>query len=339
MVARNTFPVYDAIVYNISVLRDVNAKDKNTFKVRAYNKVLQSMKEYQKSVSRDINVNDIASIPNLSEVMRKKIAEIIDTGELHQVKEMGEDVLRETEAVNSLVNVSGIGQVKARQLYQKHGIKNVSDLKDKLKEDPGIINEVQKIGVKHYDDLVKRIPRKEMIKHDGFIGKVMSEAGLTYDIVGSYRREEKTSGDIDVLIRIQPGKQASEVLDHVISELSKKKYVLDKLAHGDKKFMGVCKLPRHRTARRLDVIVVTEEHYPFMVLYFTGSDKFNIAMRKLALEKGYSLNEYGLTATTTDAKNALANLSRPITDERHVFEFLGIPYVSPTDRKHFTSFQ
>lgn len=40
--------------------------------------------------------------------------------------------------------------------------------------------------------------------------------------------------------------------------------------------------------------IVPEDEYWCGVLYFTGSDEFNRQMRTIALEKGYTLNEYTL---------------------------------------------
>lgn len=44
--------------------------------------------------------------------------------------------------------------------------------------------------------------------------------------------------------------------------------------------------------RRMDILWVPFNQYPFGVLYFTGSGFFNIQMRRIALEKGFTLNEY-----------------------------------------------
>ncbi len=44
--------------------------------------------------------------------------------------------------------------------------------------------------------------------------------------------------------------------------------------------------------RHLDLRMFNVTHFPCAVLYFTGSDFFNVQMRLLALERGYTLNEY-----------------------------------------------
>lgn len=58
-------------------------------------------------------------------------------------------------------------------------------------------------------------------------------------------------------------------------------------------FKGACKLGDHPT-RRIDIRLTPHDQYYCSILYFTGSDMFNKAMRAHALEYGFTLNEYSL---------------------------------------------
>jgi DNA polymerase/3'-5' exonuclease PolX len=93
---------------------------------------------------------------------------------------------------------------------------------------------------------------------------------------------------------------------------------------GNKKFMGVSQVDK--TFRRLDMLITPEEEYAFALMYFTGSAKFNIGVRKIALEKGYSLNEHGLTPKK--------NIANPpiLKSEEEIFNFLGIKMIEPRKR-------
>ena len=46
--------------------------------------------------------------------------------------------------------------------------------------------------------------------------------------------------------------------------------------------------------RRLDIRLLPYDQYYCGILYFTGSDQFNKAMRAHALDQGFTLNEYNL---------------------------------------------
>ena len=67
-----------------------------------------------------------------------------------------------------------------------------------------LLNDVQK-GLRYYEDILKRIPRKEiniydkLTKYFNMVSKVL-KSNATIQIVGSWRRGAETSGDIDVII-------------------------------------------------------------------------------------------------------------------------------------------
>jgi DNA polymerase/3'-5' exonuclease PolX len=104
-------------------------------------------------------------------------------------------------------------------------------------------------------------------------------------------------------------------------------YLVETLAFGEKKFMGICKAGKGRRARRLDILLTPPTEFPFALLYFTGSDQFNIAMRRHALTLGYSLNEHGITGT--DGK---ADPMGPFPSEASIFMFLGLEWKTPAER-------
>jgi DNA polymerase/3'-5' exonuclease PolX len=92
--------------------------------------------------------------------------------------------------------------------------------------------------------------------------------------------------------------------------------------------MGIVKLKRKRYARRMDILITSEEEYPFAVLYFTGSQELNIIMRKDAIERGYRLNEYSLL----NEKEQPINLNT----EEEIFNKLGYTYIPPENRTNHT---
>jgi DNA polymerase/3'-5' exonuclease PolX len=80
-------------------------------------------------------------------------------------------------------------------------------------------------------------------------------------------------------------------------------------------------------ARRLDILMTPENEYSYALLYFTGSDKFNVAFRQHALNRGYTLNEHTL-------KPMRDGLSEPpyMSTENDIFRFLGLRYIEPSQR-------
>lgn len=160
---------------------------------------------------------------------------------------------------------------------------------------------------------------------------------VTVTVVGSYRRGAETSGDVDVLIRVPSAwtsLMCATYLHNFVMELETAGYMEYILALGEKKCMGIARLPskgKDYKARRVDFLITPEHEYACALLYFTGSDMFNVAFRQRALQKGYTLNEHGMTSMKlpdgTDAPP-------PPTfhTEQDIFRFLSLQYVEPSKR-------
>jgi DNA polymerase/3'-5' exonuclease PolX len=291
--------------------------DGATFRIKAYRKVLDGIAAIKGPIR---NIADLSEVPGIGKGIREKLDAVFS----------GNTVISQAEAEDAreLMDVYGIGAVKARELFAK-GITNVAKLLEAYSRNPAILNDKQAIGLRYYNDLLQRIPRTEMDKHSGFITglikRVDRDSTLVYEVTGSYRRGAKNSGDIDVLITDKSGAETSKIFWTVIEELEKSDYVVETLAKGKKKFMGICKLGDIN--RRLDMVYTTREHYPFALLYFTGSAEFNVEMRNLALSRGLSLNEYGFTDIKTRQP-----IKHAFKTEEDVFKYLDIAYIEPRAR-------
>lgn len=132
-------------------------------------------------------------------------------------------------------------------------------------------------------------------------------------------------GDIDILIKNTSGID----LQNIIASLQESGYIEETLASGKNKFMGICRLSPDLPARRIDILLADPSYYYFALLYFTGSYAFNIYMRRIALQKGLSLSEYGFKNNTT---KLLINTEDVIHSEEDIFKYLDISYVQPNKR-------
>ena len=311
-----------SILKELTKLANDKKAKKDTFRYRAYVKAIQAIKEHDDEIN---SIEDLDKVSGLAKgSIRTKIEEFIKTGEIEQVKAISE----ESKLIETLSNIYGVGPSKANDLVNKHKVSSIDDLKLKLEKDETLLNDKQKIGLKYHDDLLKRIPRKEMEKHNDFITKFIElidkNDDLIYEMVGSFRRNAKNSGDMDVLCTTK--NKNTKLFNEIIEQLEDNKYITETLAKGEKKFMGICKLPRHKTHRRIDMIYTDYSNYAFTLLYFTGSGQFNVEMRNHALSLGYSLNEYGLKKNGEFIKEKFET-------EKDIFKFLGIKYIEPKDRK------
>jgi DNA polymerase (family 10) len=96
------------------------------------------------------------------------------------------------------------------------------------------------------------------------------------------------------------------------------------LAHifsfGDIKFRGVY----GPNMRKLDITYTPYQSWATALLHSTGSKNFNIKMRKIAIDKGFKLNEKGLFTFSGQ------QIYTPT--EADIFSALGLQYVPPDGR-------
>lgn len=313
-----------AIIDSLEVLRLRDLKSGEKFSAIAYTKAIKELKKL------DIinSLKDVEKVAGVGTKIKNKIQEILETGELKAAKKAKEEF--SIDLYQDLLKIYEVGPVKAKELIEVHKIKSI----DELKKHPELLNDLQKMGLKYYEDSQERIPCEEMITHEK---KILEKIVSPFEaiIVGSYRRGLASSGDIDVLIKVPDNlskKEIKEVFHKIIEEYKKDNYIVDIAALGEKKCMAFVKLNKDAKARRIDLLITPEKEYPYAILYFTGSDDFNVAFRKYALSKGYTLNEHTMKPKKEDVKEV-----NYMKSEKDIFNFLGLEYKEPKDRINETS--
>jgi len=303
------------IIKNLKLLEEYETLNKQPFKARAYSKVINSI---EMSTNKLDNLDDFANIKGIGDKIKEKIKEYFETGKINAVERALADP--KFSLKRKLANLYGVGPVKIKDLMDK-----VNSFEE-LKEKPALLNDKQKIGLKYYDDMIQRIPMYEGKKHYDIINKTFNKTykDIEFELVGSYRRQNSDMGDIDVLIKNRPVLE----LKNLIAELKSSGYIIETLANGKNKFMGLCKLSPELPARRIDILIADTSYYYFALLYFTGSYQFNIYMRRIALQKDISLSEYGFK----DKKGKIIDTTDKIKTEKDIFDYLEIPYVLPENR-------
>jgi len=283
------------------------------FKAKSYNKAIASIKAV--GLIDNFNKQQLLALDGIGKSIQEKITEILETGSC----EYYEYFKSKGNLQEIFTKIQGVGPVKADEIV-KHGIVSIEE----LRKHQDILNDKQKMGLKYFEDLVKRIPRKEGMKHEKFLMDTLAEvSGDTAKgmVTGSYRRLAKDSGDIDFLIKITGNDK--EIFQEFIGILEKKKYLVDHLAFGTTKYNGICKIGS--VHRRVDIMFCPTFEFPFAIFYFTGSGEFNVNFRKMVSERGYRLNEHGLTCSSKKVKHKFK-------DEKDIFDFFKIKYVEPQNR-------
>jgi len=287
------------------------------FRARAYHNAAEAIMLYQKPI---LDINQLQGQPGIGKTIMAKFKEYTTTGKLKTLERAKGDPLY------LFPKIYGIGPKKAKQLVAA-GVTTLDELRARQEE---LLNKNQKLGLKYFEDIEKRIPRAEINEYSDVLADVFSKlkhTGSRFEIVGSYRRGAKDSGDIDIIVTND--QNDSSIFNKFINALQERGIIVEILTKGKTKSMVMGQLPG-QTPRRLDFMYASPSEYAFSILYFTGSKAVNVVMRQRALDLGYSMNEHGLYKMSGKKKGPRLDVMFPT--ERSIFEFLGLEYKKPTER-------
>ena len=298
-------------------LANIMLKQGEPFRARAYQKAQETIMAYPSDI---LSPDDLKGKPNIGPTIMEKLNEYVQTGTLRVLER------EKTNPVNILGEVYGIGPKKAKELVEK-GVTTIEALRANQDE---LLNETQKVGLKYYEDILKRIPRSEIEEYKTLFLKAQTQVGADeeakMEIVGSYRRGAESSGDIDVIIT----SSNPVVFTKFVDSLIKTGVIQEVLSRGPTKCLVIMKLPNMETSRRVDFLYTTPEEFPFAILYFTGSKIFNTVMRHEALAKELTMNEHGLYSLVGKKKGEKVN--HIFRTEKDIFDYLGLEYKAPNER-------
>ena len=297
-------------------LSNIMLKQGEVFKARAYQKAQETLMTFPDDI---VSVEQLKGLPGIGTTITEKLNEYVRTGTLAILER------EKQNPVNILGEIYGIGPKKSKELV-KMGITSIPQLKE---QQDTVLNDVQKVGLKYHEDILKKIPRPEIDEYKDIFQEAFQKINLVseskFEIVGSYRRGAQQSGDIDVIIT----SSTNNIYNEFIEILLKEGIIIEVLSRGVSKCLVITKL-KGFPARRVDFLYTSTKEYPFAVLYFTGSKIFNTVMRQKALKMGYTLNEHGIYKMTDKKKGDIVENEFP--DEKSIFDFLHMEYKEPWER-------
>ncbi len=293
------------------------------FKPRAYEKVAYALEALEEPVAEILQrggVKALQEIPGVGQAIAEKIEEVIRTGKLKYYEELKREVPVD---VRGLTSIEGVGPKSVKVLYEKLKVKNVGDLEQAARA--GKIRGLPHFGEKMEQKILKGI---EFLKQGSGRFPLGSVLPLILEIeqrlrklpevtevvvAGSTRRRKETIGDADLLAI---SKKPEKVMEFFVS-MPEVMHI-----HGQGKTKSMVKL---RNGMDVDLRVVEKESFGAALNYFTGSKDHNVALRRIAQEKGLKLNEYGLFR----GSKRIAGKT-----EEEVYKALGLAYIAPELREN-----
>lgn len=308
------------IIEELSVQANEYKKDTSKkWKLKALNSAINKIKQFSFKIESS---NQLKNIKGFGSGICSRIDKILNEGSLN-IKKTNNDI-------EILCSITGVGIKRAKEWISMN-INTIESVKKAIKENKIKPTHHIKIGLKYYDDILLRIPRNEIQLMEKVLNNILHKINpkCLLTVCGSYRRNCPDSGDIDVIIthpEILQNIHKYKILTTYVKKLKELNFIVDDLTKlGEKKYMGLCKLPSIKHCRRIDIRCFNYSEYYAALLYFTGSKNLNVKMRKASLKKGYSLNEYGL-------KNKETKELIILNSEEECFQLLDMTYIKPENR-------
>jgi DNA polymerase (family 10) len=297
--------------------------DEIPFKPQAYEKAAIAIEAMGESAAKIYGKGGLKALEEISGVgkgIAEKIAEYIKTGKIKEY-----ELLKKKMPVNleELGVVEGIGPKKIKILYKKLGVKNIDDLEEAAKKHK--IAPLFGFGEKAEKNILEGIKFVRRGHGRFLLGEILPIARDIYaklkevrgvekvDYAGSIRRMKETIGDIDFLV-------ISKDPEKVVNFFVKLPGVAKVWGRGKTKASA-----RMKEGFDMDIRIIPPKSYGAALQYFTGSKEHNIALRKIAIDKGLKLNEYGLF------KGAKMIAGKT---EEEIYKKLGMDWIPPEIREN-----
>ncbi|BDY13727.1 DNA polymerase/3'-5' exonuclease PolX [Hydrogenimonas cancrithermarum] len=295
-------------------------KGENPFKVRAYRNAARTVQNLGKSLDSLMEEGmELTKLPGIGHDLAESIAEIIETGKFSKLEALKKEM---PEGLDKLLSIEGLGPKRIRQLYDTFHITSLEELA-KVAES-GEIYTLKGFGPKLVEKILKgvRLAKKAGHRFRFDVAKPFAEELRSYlenfegvidvEVAGSYRRKKETVGDLDILV-------VAENWERVVDWFVAFEKIKEVVSKGPTRSTVIL-----RNDLQVDLRSVAKESYGSALHYFTGSKAHNIKIRKMAIEKGWKINEYGVF----QGERRIGGET-----EEQIYRMLGLRYIEPELRE------
>jgi DNA polymerase (family 10) len=301
-------------------------KGENAFRTGAYHNAARLIQNLPGDLAKMIADGTLGDVRGIGETLTQKITELVTTGKLKYLEDLRASV---PAGLVQMLRIPGLGPKKVKALHDLLEIDTIEKLKAAC--EAGEVAKQRGFGAKTQTKILEGIAHFEKVGHRVRIdlalplGTTLLEhihrfpGVIRSQLCGSLRRVKETVADIDILV-------SSANPQPIMDEFVKIPEVVQILAQGPTKSSVMASMHRggEKVMMQADLRVVSDEQYPFALLYFTGSKEHNIRLRQRAIERGLSLNEYELA----NEKKSVACKS-----EEDIYAALGLAYIPPELRE------
>lgn len=306
---------------------EMHSRQDEPWRARAYQNAADRVREVDEEGLRE----DPEQYDDIGEAIGYKIQEYWETGEIEKWEELREEADMDFDPA-VLTQVEGLGTKTAQKLHDELGIQDLDDLEEACEE--GEVEELDGFGSKTQENYLQEIEmvrkgvneRTEWEEADRLTSELRLRLQnlpetIRVEPAGSFRREEDTVGDVDILVASDDHEAVFDCAEEVASEVLMR---------------GNTKMTLRIDTLQVDIRVVPEKSFGAALMYFTGSTGFNTEMRKWCKKHGLTLNEYGLYTFHREDSEMIKDERTASETEEEIFDALGLPFVEPQNRSEET---
>ena len=262
----------------------------NPFRIRAYRNAARVVGELRFDVAaRLAEGRELPKLPGIGEDLAGKMREIAARGTCALLERLRSKL---PPGITELLRIPGLGPKRVQALHGELGVGTLAELQRAARD--GRLRTLTGFGERTerrvLDSVSAHLSKSRRFKlaiaaqyaepYAEYLRK--SPAAAAVVIAGSYRRAKETVGDLDFLA-------TAVQAERVIERFTAYPEVREIFASG-----GTKASVRLACGIQADLRVVPPESFGAALHYFTGSKSHNIAVRKLAQERGLKINEYGV---------------------------------------------
>jgi DNA polymerase (family 10) len=294
----------------------------NAFRVRAYENAIEAIASYRGDLQA-LSEKELTALDGIGPSTAKKIREFFAGGTIAKL-----DGLRKKYPPEfvELGKIPGLGPKTLLRLRSELGINNLEDLRAAIEARK--LREIHGLGEKMEEKLLRSLGRMGAAGKDKrrpiaeampiareFVAALEAMPAVErVQYCGSLRRLRETVADVDIVV----GSRAPLTVREAFVLLPA---VHEVIGSGDTKTSVLT-----ASGLQVDLRVVEPRQFGAACQYFTGSKAHNIKLRQRALDRGLTLNEYGLTDATSGAVIACET-------EEAIYQALGLPLIAPPQRE------
>lgn len=301
-------------------------KGENDFRCRAYTNAARVIDKFEGRVSDLAREGKLAGIAGVGETLREKITTLVTTGALPFLDDLRAAI---PAGLMAMLKLPGMGPKKVKALHDELQLDTIDGLKAACED--GRVAKLKGFGEKTAAKILDGIAflgtvgnrvniRQALPLGERLLAQVRAMPGVTKaELCGSIRRRRETSKDIDIVA-------AASAAGPVMAAFTASPEVMKVVGQGETKSSIVARMivDGEQVVLNADLRVVSKSQFPFAIAYLTGSKEHNVRMRQRAIERGLSLNEYGLTGESGEMV---------CSSEADIYTALGMDYVPPEMRE------